>query len=70
MGLIEQTGDQYALTGEGRQFVVDAVEQWAGTHDPGPEADYQVGTYETTAQCRFRCGLTSSSAQLDTAAVA
>ena len=52
MGLIEQTDDQYALTSEGRQFVVDAVEQWAGTHDPDPEADYQVGTYETTTQAR------------------
>ena len=52
MGLIEQTSDQHALTGEGRQFVADAVEQWAGTHDPDPEADYQVGTYETTTQAR------------------
>ena len=52
MGLIELTDDQYVLTGEGRQFVVDAVEQWAGTYDPDPEADYQVGTYETTTQAR------------------
>ena len=52
MGLIKQTDDQYALTSEGRQFVADAVEQWAGTHDSDPEADYQGGTYGTTTQAR------------------
>jgi len=52
MGLIEQTSGKYALTVEGRQFVVDAVEQWAGTHDPDPELDYQAGTYEATTQAR------------------
>jgi Predicted restriction endonuclease len=52
MGLIEQTDDQYDLTGEGKQFVTDAVEQWAGTHDPTPEADYQAGTYEATTHAR------------------
>jgi putative restriction endonuclease len=52
MGLIEQANEKYDLTGEGRQFVVDAVEQWAGTHDPDPEPDYQAGTYEATTQAR------------------
>lgn len=52
MGLIEQTNGQYALTGEGRQFVADAVEQWAGNHDSNPEADYQAGTYEATTHAR------------------
>jgi len=52
MGLIEQTNGRYDLTGEGRQFVVDAVEQWAGTHDPDPESDYQAGSYKATTQAR------------------
>lgn len=52
MGLIKQTDGQYALTGEGRQFIADAVEQWAGTHDSNPESDYQAGTYEAMTHAR------------------
>ena len=52
MGLIEQKEDHYNLTQEGREFVIDAVEQWAGTIDTDQETNYQAGTYETTVQAR------------------
>ena len=53
MGLVEKHGDEYALTAEGRQFVQDAVEEWADTAwTPATEQELTAGTYETTVHAR------------------
>ena len=54
MGLVEQEGDAYRLTTEGRQFVEDAVEDWADSvWTPDGSADgFAAGTYETTTHAR------------------
>jgi putative restriction endonuclease len=54
MGLVERDNDEYALTAEGRQFVEDAVEEWANTAWTPDSAEHELtaGTYETTAHAR------------------
>jgi putative restriction endonuclease len=54
MGLVEKHNGEYALTAEGRQFVEDAVEEWADTAWTPDAADHELtaGTYETTAHAR------------------
>lgn len=54
MELVEQRGEEYALTGNGLQFVERAVEEWADS-DWTPSRDdarMPVGTYETTVHTR------------------
>jgi len=53
MGLIEKHGGKYQLTDEGRQFVSQAVEEWA-TNDGAvaDETENIAGTYETTIHAR------------------
>ncbi len=53
MGLIEKHGDEYQLTDDGRQFVSQAVEEWATTNGPTiDETESTAGTYETTIHAR------------------
>lgn len=54
MGLVEQRGDEYALTDDGLQFVGSAVEEWADSDwTPSVSDDGIVaGTYETTVHAR------------------
>ncbi|WP_221621740.1 HNH endonuclease, partial [Halocatena pleomorpha] len=53
MGLVAQRTDEYVLTDEGRQFVEDAVVDWADTDEsPPPNAELRAGTYETTVHAR------------------
>jgi len=54
MELVEKQGDAYTLTDEGRQFVEDAVEQWADTTWTAAASDTEMGagTYETTVHAR------------------
>jgi putative restriction endonuclease len=54
MGLVEQDGDAYRLTTDGRRFVEDAVEEWADsawTLDASADG-FTAGTYETTTHAR------------------
>ncbi|MFA9518477.1 HNH endonuclease [Halopenitus sp. H-Gu1] len=54
MGLVENRGDEYALTDDGLQFVERAVEEWADS-DWTPsvsDAGMRAGTYETTVHAR------------------
>ena len=53
MGLIEKHGNKYQLTDDGRQFVSQAVEEWATTNGPTiNETESTAGTYETTIHAR------------------
>jgi putative restriction endonuclease len=54
MGLVKQDADTYRLTTEGRQFVEDAVADWADSAwTPDVSADgFATGTYETTTHSR------------------
>lgn len=54
LGLVEQRGDEYALTEDGRQFVETAVAEWADSEWSPSEGDseYTAGTYETTVHAR------------------
>ena len=53
MGLIEKHESEYHLTDDGRQFVSQAVEEWATTNGPSVnEAESTAGTYETTIHAR------------------
>ena len=54
MGLVAKNDDTYTLTDAGRQFVEDAVEQWADTTwtDAASETEMVAGTYETTVHAR------------------
>ncbi|RRJ27585.1 HNH endonuclease, partial [Halocatena pleomorpha] len=53
MGLVEQRTDEYVLTDEGRQFVEDAVVDWADTDESPPaNTGLSAGTYETTVHAR------------------
>lgn len=54
MGLVEKEADAYMLTNEGRQFVEDAVKQWAGTTwtVAASDTEMSIGTYETTTHAR------------------
>lgn len=54
LGAVQKRGERYALTDEGRRFVEDAVEEWAGTAWT-PSATNKGGSaeeYETTAPTR------------------
>ncbi|WP_425498791.1 HNH endonuclease [Haloplanus salilacus] len=52
--MVETQGDAYMLTDEGRQFVADAVEQWADTTwtDTASDTELIAATYETTTHAR------------------
>ena len=53
MGLIEKHESEYRLTDDGRQFVSQAVEEWATTNRPvAGETKSTAGTYETTIHAR------------------
>lgn len=54
MGLVEEQGDKCALTDAGRQFVEDAVNEWADTTWTPTESQtgLTAGTYETTTHAR------------------
>jgi len=53
MGLIEKHGDEYQLTDDGRQFVSQAVEEWANRDGPvAGDTESTAGTYETTIHAR------------------
>lgn len=55
LDLVEQAGEKYRLTDEGRAFTESAVEQWADTTDPSasaPQGEFTAGTYETTTVAR------------------
>ncbi len=53
MELIEKHESEYQLTDDGRQFVWQAVEEWASTDEPSVnEAESTAGTYETTIHAR------------------
>jgi putative restriction endonuclease len=54
LGLVEQRDDEYALTGDGREFVENAVAEWADSEwSPSEgESEYDAGTYETTVHAR------------------
>ncbi len=54
MGLVEKHGDRYELTGEGQQFVDDAVETWADTEwtSGEPAEDFTASTYQTVTHAR------------------
>jgi len=54
MGLAEKHGDSYELTGEGRQFVDDAVETWADTDwtSEGSDGEFTASTYQTVTYAR------------------
>ncbi|WP_311174157.1 hypothetical protein [Halobellus ordinarius] len=54
LGLVEQHGDEYALTEDGREFVETAVAEWADSAwSPSEgESEYTAGTYETTVHAR------------------
>ncbi|MFC4540804.1 HNH endonuclease [Halosolutus amylolyticus] len=54
MGLVEERGDAFMLTNEGRSFVENAVAEW-GDSDWAPSMDDEVmsaGTYATTIHAR------------------
>jgi len=54
MGLVEQRGDEYALTDDGLQFVERAVKEWADSDWTLSVSDVEMtaGTYETTVHVR------------------
>jgi putative restriction endonuclease len=53
MGLIEKHESEYRLTDDGRQFVSQAVEEWATTDGPtAGNTESAAGTYETTIHAR------------------
>jgi len=54
MGLVEKDGDAYKLTERGRQFVEDAITEWANTEwtAEASEDGMTAGTYETIAHAR------------------
>jgi putative restriction endonuclease len=53
MGLLEKQSEQYALTAVGRQFVTDAVAEWADSAWTPPTTDpVSAGTYEATVHAR------------------
>jgi len=54
MGLVEQRGDEYALTEAGFEFVESAVADWADSDwtPAGEETEMRAGTYETTVHVR------------------
>ena len=53
MGLIEKHKGEYRLTDDGRQFVSQAVEEWATTDGPtAGNTESIAGTYETTIHAR------------------
>jgi putative restriction endonuclease len=54
MGLAEKHDEEYRLTADGRRFVEDAVEDWAGTEWTPSDTDSELtaGTYETTTHAR------------------
>lgn len=54
MGLVEKDGDAYELSDRSRQFVEDAVTEWADTEwtAEASDAGMTAGTYETIAHAR------------------
>lgn len=54
LGAVEKRGERYALTDQGRRFVEDAVEEWAGTTWSRPQSNQEVRAeaYETTVPTR------------------
>ncbi|WP_254611745.1 HNH endonuclease [Haloterrigena gelatinilytica] len=54
MGLVEERGDAYVLTDEGRSFVENAVAEWSGSNwTPATSDDgMSAGTYTTTIHAR------------------
>lgn len=54
MGLVEQRTDEYVLTDEGRQFVGNAVMDWATADGSQTTSNdgLRAGTYETTVHAR------------------
>jgi len=53
MGLIEKHGNEYQITDDGRQFVSQAVEEWANTNEPSASStERTAGIYETTIHAR------------------
>ncbi len=53
MGLVEKHGGGFKLTANGREFVTEAVEEWAGSNGPVAGATERTAeTYETTIHAR------------------
>ncbi|WP_254534021.1 HNH endonuclease [Natrinema gelatinilyticum] len=54
MGLVEERGDSYVLTDEGRSFVENAVAEWSDSDWTPATSDAEVsaGTYTTTIHAR------------------
>jgi len=55
MGLVQNKGSGYALTDDGRQFVKEAIEDWAGSEwtETASETERSAAMYETTVHARM-----------------